>query len=255
MEIQKSLTTSMLCMLLLGVTQSSADAGIAQIDTFLDVETQAIIDIVAFEKSQSSSNEYMLEQMLGASTGLISDHNSEIHTLSSNKDQFASSINNTSFSSSSSGIDFSSALNSTVSRGSGFLSYANNGSFIDMMLAFDTVTTLEIQLRIDYHRSEPGVDLYAEFELRDLDIPHPAFIEVENPQENGFVELSFITTVAAGESFWIIGGGGVSLTTFGNGESLDSGDLILSASVQVIPAPGGILYLATAGLLCARRRR
>ena len=127
-------------------------------------------------------------------------------------------------------------------------------------MVFDRDTEVDVLLRIDYARgglgnSGPGF-VSGGFAVEGLvDAPGSEFL-LEGPLEDeGFVEFSFRATAQAGEAFTLTADGLAEFWTISNGRWDGWGSLEMTASVQVVPAPGGVLVLGGLGLVAGRRRR
>jgi len=159
------------------------------------------------------------------------------------------------------GYEFSTSLYSE-GRAAGYSEQAaaETNSAATISMVFDRDTEIDVLLRIDYARGSLGNSGlgYAAggFTVDGLtDAPGSEFM-LEGPlEEEGFVEFSFRATAQAGEVFTLTSDGLTSYATISNRLWDGWVSLDMTASVQVVPAPGGLALLAPAGLIAAGRRR
>ena len=127
-------------------------------------------------------------------------------------------------------------------------------------MLFDRETELDVHLRIEYARWGTGFSplgyVAGGFTVEGLvGAPGSEFM-LEGPlDEEGVVEFSFRATAGAGQAFTLTSDGRTAYTAFSNVAYHGWGSLEMTASVQVVPAPGGVLVLGGLGLVAGRRRR
>ncbi|MBL4698708.1 MAG: hypothetical protein JKX70_07730 [Phycisphaerales bacterium] len=170
------------------------------------------------------------------------------------QDQFAHSLNTTVLNTSAAGFDYTSTANAESMLGSGNLNSIELGTSIDLLMTFSVDTVLDIFLRIDFQDIN-NADIFAEFEVDGLQGVPAGRIEIENPTSDGFIELTLQATVLAGGTFTLSSGGFLGLPPLDHDETLSSGDLVMTAIVRVVPAPGGLVVFGGLGILTVRRRR
>ncbi len=137
---------------------------------------------------------------------------------------------------------------------------AESSTAATISMLFDRDTELDVLLRIEYARG--GEDYEARglvaggFSVDGLAGAPGSEFMLDGPLEDeGFIEFSFRATAEAGEAFTLTSDGLTKYWTISN--LLWDGwvSLDMSASVQVVPAPGGLALLAPVGLMAAGRRR
>ncbi len=243
-----------ICALALLSSFSVAQAELTRMEAYMEVETQSIIDVREFDFIDNAYNETRFERVLTPIFGFNSTIAANHDTAVEYNGQSARSTSISTLDTNANGFEFRTTLNSTAERGSGASSYTTNSSSIDMVMTFDTDTVLDIFLRIDYLGTGIG-DVSAGLEIEGVQGATTDQILMHLPQSAGFVELAFQGTVLAGDDFWLSGGGVIGLLTREHGDSLASGDLVMTAIVRIVPTPAGVFVLGGLGVAAVRRRR
>lgn len=243
------------CALVLLSTAAVANGDLVRMDGFLDVESHTIVEVEPYYFVESNYDETRFQRILTPGTEFNGIFAANHNTATEYHDQYARISNSSVLNTNANGYAFESTLNTSVDRGSGFQSFAENITNLDVMITFDVDTVVDIFLRIDY-RDIGNSNLLASFVLQGLEGTPIRIIEVENPSVDGFIELAFQSTVLADQPFYLTALGWQNLiVNEENGGQLQSGDLVMTAAVSFVPGPGGIGLFAGVVVLATRRRR